>query len=199
MLKIGLTGGIGSGKSTVARIFSILGVPVYDADKAAKKIMNTHPEIREKIIEKFGAEAYNNGALNRAFLSSKVFNNEEALRFLNTLVHPITIDDANNWFQKQEAKYAIKEAALIFESHSNQYLDYVIGVSSPTELRIKRTMDRDHINAEKVLERMKKQMDEIAKMERCDFVINNNGKESVISQVLNLHVKLYGLPSKSSK
>jgi len=199
MLKIGLTGGIGSGKSTVARVFSSLGIPVYDADKAAKKIMNTNPKIREKIIGKFGAESYNNGTLNRAFLSSKVFNNEEALKFLNTLIHPITIEDANNWFQKQKTKYAIKEAALIFESHSNQYLDFVIGVSSPTELRIKRTMDRDHIIAEKVIERMKKQMDEIEKMERCDFVINNNGIESVISQVLDLHVKLYGLASISIK
>jgi dephospho-CoA kinase len=199
MLKIGLTGGIGSGKSTVAGIFSSLGIPVYDADKAAKKIMNTSQGIREKIIEKFGAEAYANGNLNRTFLSLKVFNNEESLKFLNTLVHPITIDDANNWFQKQKTKYAIKEAALIFESHSNQYLDYVVGVSSPTELRIKRTMDRDHINAEKVIERMKKQMDEPEKMERCDFIINNNGKESVISQVLDLHVKLFGLASTTAK
>ncbi len=197
MLKVGLTGGIGSGKSTVAQIFKSLGVPVYFADKAAKRLMNTHPDIKKAITEKFGEEAYNGDELNRAYIASIVFNNKQRLAQLNELVHPITIKDANEWFLKQDTKYALKEAALIFESHSDQYLDYIIGVSAPKQTRIERTMLRDHIKAEEVIQRMSKQMDENEKIKRCDFVIDNSGTCSVISQVLSLHVVLTGLASQA--
>ncbi len=193
MLKVGLTGGIGSGKSTVAGIFISLGIPVYNADRAAKTIMNTNSGIREGIIRHFGEEAYAGGQLNRAYLASVVFADGEKLHTLNELVHPATIHDAQKWFETQNGPYAIKEAALIFESNSQQYLDYVIGVTAPESVRIERVMKRDGISAEKVIDRMNQQMDEAEKIKRCDFVIDNSGSLSVISQVLTLHIQLSGL------
>jgi dephospho-CoA kinase len=193
MLKVGLTGGIGSGKSIVAGIFISLGVPVYNADRAAKTIMNTDDGVRQGIIRHFGKEAFAGGELNRAYLASVVFSDNEKLHTLNELVHPATIQDAQKWFENQRGPYAIKEAALIFESNSQQYLDYVIGVTAPESVRIERVMKRDGISAEKVIDRMNQQMDEAEKIKRCDFVIDNSGSISVISQVLTLHIKLSGL------
>ncbi len=193
MLKVGLTGGIGSGKSIVAGIFTSLGVPVYNADRAAKRIMDTNDGLRESIIRHFGKEAYAGGQLDRAYLSSIVFSNREKLNILNDIVHPATILDAQKWFETQQGPYALKEAALIFESNSQQYLDYVIGVTAPESVRIERVMKRDGISIEKVIDRMNKQMDEAEKIKRCDFVIDNGGSLSVISQVLTLHIQLSGL------
>ena len=118
MLKIGITGGIGSGKSTVAKIFEVLGVPVYYADAAARRLMNEDDEIRQNLIKHFGPDSYKDGKLNRSYVSSIVFNNKEKLELLNQLTHPATIRDANEWMQKQNAPYTLKEAALIFESGS---------------------------------------------------------------------------------
>lgn len=190
MLKIGLTGGIGSGKTTIANIFSTLGVPVYDADSAAKRLMSTNNELRQQIIANFGEQTYINNQLNRTYLSSIVFNNEEKLKELNAIIHPITIQDAQNWFARQGYSYAIKEAALIFESGSEKYLDYVIGVWAPKELRLKRTLQRSSITADEVNKRMAKQMDEEEKMKLCSFVINNDESASIIQQVFELHQTL---------
>ena len=143
VLHLGLTGGIGSGKTTVAKIFELLGVPVYYADDAAKRIMNEDDELKTAIQKQFGREAYDNGELNRAYLSARVFNDPFQLEILNSLVHPATIRDAAKWMSQQKTSYTIKEAALIFESGSAEYLDYVIGVYSPADLRIKRTMERN--------------------------------------------------------
>lgn len=187
MLTIGLTGGIGSGKSTVARIFEVLGIPVYYADEAAKKLMTENEELKIALINAFGKDAYNNGNLNREYIAGQVFNDPEKLQFLNSLVHPATIKDALVWFQKQKAPYVIKEAALIFESGSNKDLDYVIGVQSPVELRIKRAMIRDNISEEQVKARMNKQMNEEEKLRLCNYVIVNDEQQMVIPQVLALH------------
>ena len=193
MLKIGLTGGIGSGKSTVAHFFQILRIPVYNADDAAKKLMVEDKELKTAIINAFGKRSYINGNLDREYIASLVFNNKEKLDLLNSLVHPVTIRDAKDWFQKQNAAYAIKEAALIFESGGNNDLDYVIGVQSPLKLRIQRTMDRDHISEDEIKARIDKQMKEEEKIERCDFILVNNEQEMLIPQVLNLHEKLLKL------
>lgn len=190
MLKIGLTGGIGSGKSTVAKIFEILGVPVYYADDAAKRLMNEDEELKATIISHFGEESYINNKLNRPYLASVVFNNEEKLALLNSITHPATIRDADQWMQKQNSPYIIKEAALLFESGSYNYLDYIIGVSSPAQLRISRTMERDHVSREEVQKRINRQMDETEKMRRCNFIITNNEQEMLIPQVIALHEKL---------
>jgi dephospho-CoA kinase len=187
MLKIGLTGGIGSGKSTVAHIFEVLGIPVYYADGAAKKIMTENEELKASIIDAFGEEAYVNGNLNREYIAGRVFNNDKKIELLNSLVHPAAIKDAAEWIKKQKAPYIIKEAALIFESGSNKNLDYVIGVRSPLALRIQRAMDRNKISADEVKARMDKQMDEGLKLQLCDYVIVNDEQEMLIPQVLALH------------
>lgn len=190
MLRIGLTGGIGSGKSTVAKIFEVLGIPVYYADDAARQLMNENEHLKKQIIQHFGGEAYTNGQLNRSFIASMVFNDKEKLALLNSLTHPAVIHHSEEWMQAQTALYAIREAALIFESGIHKRLDYVIGISSPEELRIERTMKRDHISRDEVLKRMKSQMDENEKIKRCDFVIYNNEEQFVMPQVLELHRKL---------
>ncbi len=192
-MRIGLTGGIGSGKSTVAKIFETLGIPVYYADDAAKRIMNENDELREAIQTHFGAETYTNNKLNRSHLASLVFGDEKKLALLNELVHPLTIADSERWMKAQTSAYAIKEAALIFESDVWKGLDKVIGVSAPQELRLQRAMQRDSISKEAVLARMNKQMNEDEKMKRCDFVIYNDETQLLIPQVLELHEKLISL------
>jgi len=187
MLRIGLTGGIGSGKSTVARIFEVLGIPVYYADQAAKRLMHEDPELQEQIRKHFGDAAYEHGKLNNKYIANIVFHDRSKLELLNSLVHPATIRDGERWMAQQTTPYAIKEAALIFESGSQQYLDYVIGVSAPEPLRILRTMQRDHVTREEVLARMQKQIQEVIKMRLCDFIVYNDEQQLVIPQVLRLH------------
>src|ERR1043165_3634636 len=135
MMNIGLTGGIGSGKTTVAKIFELLGIPVYYADDSAKRIMSEDEDLKTAIQNQFGKEAYQNGELNRAYLSAKVFSDPSQLEVLNSIVHPATIRDAAKWMARQKTPYTIKEAALIFESGSAEQLDYVIGVYAPAPLR----------------------------------------------------------------
>ena len=190
MLKIGLTGGIGSGKSTVAAIFEVLGTPVYYADAAAKKLMHEDVGLIAGIKELFGENSYVNGMLNRTYISGEVFSQPDKLNKLNALVHPVTIADAEKWMSKQFAPYLIKEAAILFESGSHIQMDYVIGVYSPLELRIERVMQRDKISKEQVISRINQQMDEEEKMRRCDFLVYNDEKKLLIPQVLELHDKL---------
>lgn len=190
MLKIGLTGGIGSGKTTVAKIFEVLGIPVYYADTVAKEIMNTDEALKQQIMQAFGAATYKNSLLDRTYLSSIVFNDKEKLALLNSMVHPAAIRANDVWMQQQTTAYAVKEAALIFESGSSQGLDYVIGVYAPKALRIHRTMQRDDITREKVLQRMGNQINEEIKMRLCDFVIYNNDQQMIIPQVLELDKQL---------
>jgi dephospho-CoA kinase len=192
-LRIGLTGGIGSGKTTVAKIFELLGVPVYYADDAAKRIMNEDNELKAAIQQQFGEDVYKNGELDRSYLASKVFNDPFQLELLNALVHPATIGDATRWMNQQQTPYTIKEAALIFESGAAEQLDYVIGVSAPAEIRIKRTMERNNSSYDEVIKRMNNQLDEKIKMMLCDFVLYNDEQQLLIPQVIELHAKLLGL------
>jgi dephospho-CoA kinase len=193
MLRIGLTGGIGSGKSTVAKIFEVLGIPVYYADDAAKNIMNNDEELKQQIIKHFGVKSYINNKLDRKYISEKVFNNKENLSLLNSLVHPATIRDAENWMKNQTTAYTIKEAALIFESGSEKFLDYVIGVSAPENLRIERTMKRDNISAEEVKNRINNQMSEEKKISLCNFVVTNDKQQPLLPQIIALHKQLLHL------
>ena len=190
MLRIGLTGGIGSGKSTVAKIFEVLGIPVYYADDAAKRLMNEDESLKEQIIGSFGSGSYTDGKLNRSYIAKIVFNDKEKLELLNSLTHPAVMHDSEEWMKAQTAPYTIREAALIFESGIHKHLDYVVGVSSPEELRIERATKRDNVSHEEVQKRMKNQMDEDEKMKRCDFVIYNDEVQLVIPQVLELHKRL---------
>jgi dephospho-CoA kinase len=190
MLKIGLTGGIGSGKTTVAHIFEVLGIPVYYADEAARRLMNEDPELKQQIIRLFGDAAYKEGNLDRRFLGDLVFADPEKLSQLNKIVHPVTLKDAAQWMLRQKAPYAIKEAALIFEANLRPYLDYVIGVTASESLRIDRVVKRDQSSREKVLKRIRQQMNEEEKISLCDFVIRNDEQEAVLPQVLKIHESL---------
>ena len=190
MLKIGLTGGIGSGKSTVAKVFEVLGIPVYKADDEAKRLMATDPELIEKIKTHFTNEAYINGKLNKPFIASIVFNNKEKLNLLNSLVHPFTIEDGKRWMSQQQTPYAIKEAALIFESGSQGEFDFIIGVYAPISLRMHRAMQRDHADKEEIQERMQNQIKEEIKMKLCDDILINNEQTLLLPQIIALHEKL---------
>ena len=187
ILKVGITGGIGSGKSTVAKIFEVLGIPVFYADDAAKELMNKDEKLKQQLIKEFGNDLYLNGELNRPYLSSLVFADSKKLALLNAIVHPATIANADKWMHQQTAPYAIKEAALIFESDAHKQLDKVIGVYAPTPLRLQRVQQRDNISEEAIMARMNKQMDEKAKMKLCDYIITNNELELIIPQVLQIH------------
>lgn len=190
MLSVGLTGGIGSGKTTIAAVFDALGIPVYNADAAAKRLMNEDEMLKAQLLDMFGEGLYKKNQLDRAYLANIVFGNKEKLKALNNLVHPLTIADATLWFQKQTSPYAIKEAALIFESDSWKDLDAVIGVSAPETVRIQRVMKRDNIDAQQVAARMAQQMDEAQKMSKCDYIITNDDVSIVMPQILKIDLLL---------
>ncbi len=189
MLKIGLTGGIGSGKTTIAKVFETLGIPVYFADDKAKYLMNNDALLKASIIQQFGIDAYKNEELDRKYLASLVFNDKEKLALLNSLIHPITIRDANEWMNQQKAPYVIKEAALLFESGAAEQLEYVIGVYAPQHIRIQRVMKRDNLPVEEIMKRISRQIDEEMKMKLCNFVITNNDHHLVIPQIIELDKK----------
>jgi dephospho-CoA kinase len=198
MLRIGLTGGIGSGKTIVAKIFELFDIPVYYADEASKRLYHTDKELMMNIKKHFGEDVYTNDQLNRSKLAELVFNSPEKLDLLNNLVHPPTIRDAEQWMTRQTTPYIIKEAALIFESGSAAGLDYVIGVKAPQSLRIQRVMDRDGFSREDILSRMDKQINEEMKMRLCDFVINNDEQELIIPQVIELHASFLKMAEERS-
>ncbi|MDB5229797.1 MAG: dephospho-CoA kinase [Chitinophagaceae bacterium] len=187
MLKIGLTGGIGSGKSVVADIFRALNIPVFDADFEAKKIMSGDEELISQVKKEFGEESYTEKTLNRSYLAKIVFADPYKLEKLNALVHPATIRAAQKWWQQQNAPYVVKEAALIFEAGSGDELDEIIGVFAPKYVRLKRVLDRDKLSKEEILQRMDGQIDDQIKMRLCDHVIMNDETQMVLPQVLKLH------------
>ncbi len=188
--KVGLTGGIGSGKTTVAHIFEVLGIPVYYADDAAKGIMNSDADLRKKIETLFGTEAYADGRLDRAVVARKAFSDPELLNRLNEVVHPVTLADAADWMKKQTGPYVLKEAAILFEAGGNKALDFVIGVRAPEELRVERVIKRDNKNEIEIRQRMQRQMPEEDKLALCDVVLVNDGKQALLPQVLELHKML---------
>lgn len=187
MLKIGITGGIGSGKSIVSNIFKVLGIAVFDADYTAKQIMNENKIVQQHLIDAFGESVFLNNELNKKYLANIVFNDAYQLEKLNAIVHPATIEAGNQWVKQQKTIYILKEAALLFESGSAADLDYIIGVYAPKIIRIKRVMQRDNVNEHAVINRMNKQIDENLKMKLCDFVIINDEQQLLIPQVLALH------------
>lgn len=191
MLKIGVTGGIGSGKSTVCKIFEVCGASVYYADDKAKILMNKDEVLKQRIKEKFGKETYSaDGKLNRVFLANKVFNNADQLKVLNSIVHPYVFQDTIRWMQAhQNEKYVLYEAAIMFESGSYKLMDKTILVISPTEDKINRVMTRDKISRNEVIARINKQMPDEEKMKLANFLIYNDREHELIPQVLALHKK----------
>jgi dephospho-CoA kinase len=187
---IGLTGGIGSGKSTVAKIFAQLGIPVLDADATAKAIMNEDHSVKTKLIELFGEDAYKENQLNRPYIAQLVFEDAFKLQQLNAIIHPITIQYAKDWASKQSAPYVIKEAALFFESGSSEGVEKIIGVTAPKHIRIQRVMQRDQMTREDVIKRMEHQLEDSLKMKLCDWVIQNDDMHLLIPQILAIHQEI---------
>lgn len=195
MLKVGITGGIGSGKTTVCKIFGSLGIPVYNADQRAKWLMTKDSDLVNSIKGLFGEDAYyEDGQLNRHYLSNIIFAEPEKREQLNALVHPAVWKDGDRWnLDNRQAPYTIKEAALIFESGGHQFLDQIIVVTAPEEVRIKRVVRRDGVEYAAVKARMAAQMPEPEKVSRADFVIDNDGARFLIPQVVEIHQKLLAL------
>lgn len=188
MKKVGITGGIGSGKSLVSRIFHVLGVPVYDADSRARWLTNNSPAVVSAVKALLGEDAYVNGQLNRPKVASLVFPNPDLLTQLNHIVHPAVGADFTQWCIEQEYPYVLKEAALMFESGSHRSLDSVIHVTAPQELRIRRVLSRDpHRTEEEVRNIIARQMSPEDMAAKSDFQIVNDESTMLIPQVLDLH------------
>jgi dephospho-CoA kinase len=189
---VGITGGIGSGKSTVAKIFSILGIPVFYADDRAKWLMANDRELKNKIRAAFGPESYfEDGSINRTFLASKVFSDEEKVKTINALVHPVVKMDFETWVNQQKTPYILKEAALIFETESYKNLDKTINVSAPLKIRVTRILLRDpHRSMEQIHDIIDKQLPDEEKNNLADFVIKNSDNKLLIPQVLKIHKEL---------
>lgn len=191
MIKVGLTGGIGSGKSTVARVFETLQIPVYNSDIRAKWLQENDDKVIAAIKHLFGESIYTpTGQLNRVEIGKLVFNNKQLLEALNAIIHPAVAADFEAWYAQQSAPYCIKEAAILFESGANKGLDKTITVSAPQDIRLQRVIARDNTTSELVLKRMANQWDEARKIELSDFVIMNDDKTLVIPQVLLIHSQL---------
>jgi dephospho-CoA kinase len=197
-LRIGVTGGIGSGKSTVCKVFSILGIPIYAADEQAKRLMAKEEGLKKKILSTFGPNAYTvEGELNRKFLATTVFSDPEKLSSLNALVHPAVAADFDAWATIQTSPYVIKEAALLFETGAAKQLDYVINVSSPLKIRMNRVLLRDPDRSEmQVNQIIDQQLPDEQKNEQADFIIKNQENKLIIPQVLDIHNKLCTLTLK---
>lgn len=189
MLRVGITGGIGSGKSTACRCFEELGIPVYYADERARWLMENHAPLMEKIKESFGQDVYfQDGKLNRPLLADQVFGHAAKLQILNSLVHPAVQQDRNAFIQRHpEAPYTVSEAALLIEGGSYKEMDRLILVYAPEEERIQRVMQRDHTTAEKVRARMQHQLPDEEKIPHCHYIINNFGCFDIKQQVFSLH------------
>ncbi len=188
---VGLTGGIGSGKSYVARIFQNLGIPIYEADLRARELSDSNPAIRKKIIDIFGDNAYQNEELNRNWIGGQVFSQVDLLEKLNQIIHPEVDSDFSKWCtENNEAPYIIKEAAILFETGSFRKMNYNILVTAPEWLRIERVGKRDLLSTEEIRKRMENQWDDNEKLKLADFVIINDGKSLILPEVLNIHQKL---------
>ena len=187
MIKIGLTGGIGSGKTTVANIFKQLGAPVYFSDDRAKDLMLNNHFLRESLISLLGDKVIIDGVLNRSYIASKVFSNPKELIKLNALVHPFVQKDFDAWSASQNSFYVLKEAAILFEAGADKFLDKIVLVESPEDLKVSRVMLRDGMKNEEVLMRMSKQWSDNQKRTNADYIIYNDEKTPLINQILKLH------------
>ena len=199
MLRVGVTGGIGSGKTMVCSIFSTLGIPVYNSDIRAKQIMTEHATVVEKLKFAFGSSVYTEeGTLNRKYLSDIVFNNKSKLETLNQIVHPAVYEDLIQWYAAHlDKSYVVQESALVFETGSYKLLDKTILVTADEDIRIARVMKRDHVSKEEVMVRIANQIPDSRKIELADYVIYNNEKESLIEQVMNIDTELKIIASRN--
>ncbi|GAL65748.1 dephospho-CoA kinase [Jejuia pallidilutea] len=190
MTVVGLTGGIGSGKTTVAKTFKTLGIPVYIADVEAKKLMNRSKIIKRKLIALLGEDTYVDGKLNRPYVANIIFNDATVLKKMNAIVHPKVASHFKRWANKQNAPYVIKEVAILFENGGHKACDYVITVTAPKALRIERLLKRDNTSKEKIEAIMKNQWSDSKKVKLSDFVIVNKTLEKTMAQVVKVHKQI---------
>ena len=190
-MKIGITGGMGSGKTTACKVFEVLGIPVFYADSVAKELMQTDSLLRQNLISAFGAQSYlSDGQLNRKYISGIVFKDESQLKILNQLVHPVVFRSFDEWVLKQQNQpYVLKEAALLFESGADKLCDYTILIKSPESIKIQRIIQRDHFTEEEIKLRMDKQFTDEQKEKLANFILLNNEEQLLVPQILKLHEK----------
>ena len=185
--RLGVTGGIGSGKTTVCRIFRVLGVPVFVADVEARRLMNNDPSVRQEINGITGKDLYTSGELDRKELARLIFNRPELLQRVNAVVHPAVLRIFDDWASKQEVPYVIMEAAILFEAKADMFVDRVASISAPVEERIGRVMGRNELSREEVMERIKNQLEDDEREEQSYYVINNADNEMIIPEILKIH------------
>lgn len=193
MIKVGITGGIGAGKSFVCKRFAAMGFPVFDCDKESKLLMNTHQVVRFRLTELLGQECYQNDTLNRAFVAEKIFNNPTLKQQVEAIVHPIVAEQFNQWASEQNAPIVLVESAILYESGFDTQVDKVIVVDANTETRIERTMKRDACSKEQAEQRINAQMSNQEKIKKADYIIQNNLGSDINSQLFELMKKLYKL------
>ena len=188
---LGLTGGIGSGKTAVSKMFNALDVPVYNADQAAKILMQSSKDLKHKIKQLLGKDAYKQNQLNKAFISEKIFNNKALLTQINALVHPEVALDFNSWLSMQTSVYVVKEVAILFETAAENQFDYILTVTAPESLRIQRIIERDHTHLAKIKAVMSNQLQDSEKTAKSDFVILNIDLDSTKKQVYDIHNRIH--------
>lgn len=186
-MKLGITGGIGSGKTSVCKVFGILGIPVFSADPEAQQIMNGDENIIREINRIAGRDIYSGGTLDRTVLASIIFNDAEVLQKVNSLVHPLVFENFMRWTATQDAPYVIMEAAILFESGASELVDRVATVTAPVEERIKRVTRRNTLSREQVITRIRNQMDDETRIKMSDYVINNSENEMIIPVIMRIH------------
>ena len=187
MLKIGITGGVGSGKTTVAKVFQTFGIPIFMADAEAKRLMQDNESLKNAIKSVFGDSIYQDGQLGKKELAALIFNNEAALAKINSLVHPAVQQAFEKWCSNQSVKYVLKEAAILFESGADKDLDLVICVSAPDDLRVQRARTRDGTTEEQVQERMAQQWEQAKKIALSDYHIVNDEQQLLLPQIIKVH------------
>ncbi len=190
IFRLGVTGGIGSGKSTVCKTFNILGIPVFSADEEGRIIMDTDTRLREDLNNLIGEDLYASGELDRVRLASMIFNDNNLLDSVNRLVHPLVFNKYREWCRQQYSDYVIFEAAILFEAGAEEYVDMILAVIAPLEERVKRVMERNRMSREQVMERVKNQISDEEMIERSDFHINNSDNEMIIPAVLEIHNRI---------
>lgn len=193
MIVVGLTGGIGAGKSTIANFFKNLKVPIYTADTEAKRLMHSSKVVKQKIIDEFGEKAYINNKLNRSYIAAIVFKDTTKLAVINSIVHPSVSNSFKRWIRKQSSPYVIQENAILFENNTAHKFHYIITVTAPLEERVKRVISRDKVSKTDVLARINNQISDKEKIEGSDFVIHNLDKASSKEKVLKIHKRLLKL------
>jgi dephospho-CoA kinase len=197
MLIVGLTGGIGSGKTTVAKLFEALNIPVYNSDTEAKKLMTKSKIIQRRLIKKFGDNVYKDNTLNKEYLASIIFNDKNALKYISEIVHPKVAQHFKRWIKKQKSPFVIQENAIIFENKSENNFDKIITVTAPLKTKIERVIKRDNTTKKQVQSRIKNQLSDDEKIKKSDYVIYNLEIDKTKKQVQNIYEKLLNLSKKT--